>query len=105
MADTDDMTDFGYDGDNEMDYTEEFKGKCLGVGLSPRNGDKDPHVMINILMEDDGVWFNQMCASSTWIDELLRQLNAAKAYMVSECSPDIIKKKQYGYKFKKSQLP
>lgn len=46
----------------------EFKGSCFGVKLV-RRGEKDPHVCIQLLGEDDEYWFNIGNGfSSHWFD-------------------------------------
>ena len=57
-----------------------FKGRCKGVELIKR-GINDNHICINILTEDDGNWFvskSEIGFSSSWIDELIEQLQTLK---------------------------
>ena len=59
----------------------EFKGGQFGIRLHPR-GPGDPHVCFRILSEDDDFWHEtDVDASSAWIDDLIRQLTAAKKRM------------------------
>lgn len=81
----------------------EFKGNCKGVKLTKR-GENDPHIMVSILVEDDGNWFvdEKNKFSSYWIDDLIEQLNNAKSFIESQ-EPDIYEDKQYGFKFKENE--
>jgi hypothetical protein len=73
----------------------EFKGNCKGVRLVPR-GEKDSHICIQILTEDDDTWFPSPDAfSSYWIDDLIQQLKEARNYMKTYYKKD----GAYGYKF------
>ena len=76
----------------------EFKGECKGIRLFPR-GVNDNHICIVILTEDDGNWFvSDHYFSSFWTDDLIKQLQLAKAYMETQ-TPDIYDGVQYGWKF------
>ena len=78
----------------------DFKGDCKGIRLT-RRGENDPHIMVNILTEDDENWFvnENNTFSSYWIDDLIKQLNNAKSFIESQ-EPDIYENNQYGFKFK-----
>ena len=81
-----------------------FKGRCKGVELIKR-GINDNHICINILTEDDGNWFvskSEIGFSSSWIDELIEQLQNAKKYIETQ-EPDMYEGRQYGYKFKSKE--
>lgn len=82
----------------------EFKGKCKGIKLIKR-GENDNHICFQILTEDDGDWFvdGTNLASCYWIDDLIEQLQRAKAYIQTQ-EPFIHDDKQYGYAFKE-ELP
>lgn len=83
-----------------MKLEKDFKGECKGVRLINR-GVNDPHISIEILTEDDENWFVSTTSpfSSGWIDDLIVQLQLAKAYMETQ-EPDIYEGQQYGWKFK-----
>ena len=77
----------------------EFKGICKGIKLTERGID-DPHICVQILTEDDKNWFaSKNPFSSSWIDELIEELQIAKSYMETQ-EPDIYNGVQYGWKFK-----
>lgn len=76
----------------------EFKGECKGVRLSAR-GAGDDHICLQILTEDDEQWFaSSQPFSSSWIDELIEQLQRTKLWLQTQ-EPDIYDGRQYGYKF------
>lgn len=75
----------------------EFLGACKGVVLT-RRGDEDPHVCFTVVTEDDGNWFvSQSHTSSFWYPDLMRQIQAAQAWMEANCvkNPD-----GFGYDFR-----
>ena len=77
----------------------EFKGRCKGVKLTKRGKD-DNHICLQIITEDDDSWFpSDIPFSSSWIDELIQQLQFAKKYIETH-EPDIYEGRQYGWKFK-----
>jgi hypothetical protein len=78
-----------------------FRGKCCGVKLRQRYSD-DKHIIVSLQIEDDGNWIDQdYSISSHWLDELIRQLGAAKSYFKSEeCEKD---PSGYGYRFKEEE--
>jgi hypothetical protein len=77
----------------------EFKGQCKGVELVKRETN-DNHICVRILTEDDDDWFASASSfSSSWLDELIEQLQLAKKYIESQ-EPDMFNGKQYGWKFK-----
>ena len=77
----------------------EFKGQCKGIRLSKR-GRNDNHICIQILTEDDDNWFaSAEPFSSSWIDELITQLQATKEYLKTQ-EPAISNGRQYGWNFK-----
>ncbi len=88
----------------------EFKGRCIGVRLTPRLcteeryfNQPDTHIIVTLLVEDDGNWFDKdYSVSSGWLEEMIQMLTAAKAFCETQ-DPDISKLdgKQYGWKFKK----
>ncbi len=53
-------------------------GTCVGVELV-RRGNKDEHVCIQFLTEDDDTWHkSDFSISSFWIDDLLTVINSTK---------------------------
>lgn len=86
---------------SELPIVKEFKGQCLGVGLSKRTP-IDNHIMVNILTEDDGNWWIANRFSSAWLSELLSKLHDATNYIKTQ-DLDLYAKRQYGYKFKKAK--
>ena len=81
-----------------MSKQQKFLGKCMGVELSQR-GMNDPHILVNILMEDDENWFKKASFSSSWLDEMIQQLQAAKAFCETQ-EKDMHNGRQYGFNFK-----
>ena len=81
-------------------YREIFLGTICGIILSQR-GDNDPHVVFNIICEDDGFWFNYTNngASSYWLKEYEDVIKAARKWCEKNCIPDIHDGVQYGWKF------
>lgn len=80
----------------------EFKGECKGVRLRER-APNDNHICVEILTEDDENWFtSDSYFSSVWIDDLITQLQAAKAYVETQ-EPDMFEGRQYGWKFKEEK--
>lgn len=83
-----------------------FRGHCIGVKLRPRAA-KDPHILLSLEIEDDEAWHEKdFSISSHWLDELIEQLQAARAYCVAQ-EADIVKaapgfppNTQFGWKFK-----
>ena len=58
-----------------------FLGNCMGVGINPR-GINDDALMVTLLTEDDENWFSSnQTFNSYWLDEMITQLQAAKAYI------------------------
>lgn len=76
-----------------------FRGECMGVGLRRRGGDRDPHVEVVLEVEDDGVWHEKQAVSSHWLDELIHQLQQARAFCATQ-APDVHDGKQYGWRFR-----
>lgn len=73
----------------------EIKGQQFGVRFVPR-GDKDDHICIQLLSEDDEQWFETgSYFSSHWLDDLIAVLKKAKEEMKSNAKKD----GNYGYKF------
>lgn len=75
----------------------EFKGTTKGVKLEKR-GINDDHIIVVILVEDDGEWYAKDFFSSYYIDELIEQLQEAKKYIETQ-TPDMFQGEVYGYKF------
>lgn len=78
-----------------------FRWELIWVNLDKRWKDDD-HILVWIDTEDDWYWHKSwLIISSSWLDELIEQLQIAKKYMETQ-EPDIYKKdwKQYWYKFK-----
>ncbi len=74
-----------------------FEGSQFAVGLS--NLDGAGNVLVNLLSEDDEMWYVKAQFSAYWLEDLLRQLGEAKDYLEKNCKRD-----QYGgYKFKRSK--
>ena len=81
----------------------EFKGDCKGVRLEPR-GENDNHILVVLLTEDDGNWYEGEKFSSAWIDELISKLKEAQNFIKTQ-KPDIHNGEQYGYKFNEIEAP
>jgi hypothetical protein len=69
-------------------------GECFGIQLIKR-GIGDSHVCINIMVEDDEIWHNEMTLSSYWLDEMIEVLQQTKDYCEKNCIKD-----EHGYYFK-----
>jgi hypothetical protein len=79
----------------------EFRGDCIGVKLEPRGHD-DNHIMVRLLIEDDEHWREtNFSVSSYWIDDTLEVLNRVKKHMVQKQLPDMVEKRQCGWRFKR----
>lgn len=78
-----------------------FRGKCVGIGLR-RRGENDPHVLFEILLEDDEYWFipQNFQASSYWLPELQDCLQQAQDWMNRNCDKD----GEWGYKFREREV-
>jgi hypothetical protein len=60
-----------------------IKGKLFGANLTPRN-QNDPHLMIQLMIEDDECWYPfGTHFSSYWIDDLIETLTRAKEELAS----------------------
>lgn len=91
------MDDNEYDIDGNDNHEKSYKGDCMGVGLD-RRGDKDNHIMLTLMIGDDGNWHDRdFQVDSYWIDELIEKLEDAKSYMERKCIND----GDSGWKFKK----
>jgi hypothetical protein len=65
----------------------EIKGDIFGVRFV-RRGEHDPHICLQLLIEDDEHWFEIGSSfSACWIDDLIEQLTEAKR-RVSRCTKD-----------------
>lgn len=78
-----------------------FVGACHAIALNTR-GEKDDHVCVSILTEDDTNWFISKHDefSSYWTEPLLHLLTEATEWMKKHCEPDMKDGKQYGWKVK-----
>lgn len=54
----------------------EIKGECFGIRIIERP--ECPNDMVMLLVEDDGNWFPRYEFDAGWIDDLVKQLIAAK---------------------------
>lgn len=78
--------------------TRTLKGRCFGVKLEAR-GPNDLHVCVQIIGEDDGHWFDVGNPfSSFWIQDLIDQLEIAKAVLDTQYKED---PSGFGYTFSK----
>lgn len=48
----------------------EIKGKCFGVRLDSVYYDGIHHVMLNFMVEDDGIWHDKLEINSYWYPEM-----------------------------------
>lgn len=75
-------------------------GDCCGVRFI-RRGEKDNHILIQLLTEDDENWIvSDYDISSYWIDDLIDVLTCSKKRLEIEANPDIENTRQYGWKFR-----
>lgn len=73
----------------------DIKRTVFGIRFDKR-GENDRHVVLRLLGEDDGNWFDRdVYFSSFWLDELIRVLEQAKRDMQEGCESE-----QWGYKFR-----
>lgn len=90
----------------------DFKRENRGVRLKNR-GSNDPHIIVTLLSEDDEMWFEKCSFSSSWLDEMIEVLSAAKDWMEKNAKEDRYDMnqntpiptddpsgRQFGYKFK-----
>lgn len=75
-----------------------FRGICMGVDVVTR-GENDPHILIQVWVEDDEIWHRKASISSHWLPELIRVLQDAHAFCESQ-EPDLRDGRQYGWKFR-----
>ena len=77
-----------------------FVGACHAIALSPR-GEKDNHVKVSLLTEDDTNWFISKGDgfSSYWAKPLQDLLDEANNWMKKHCTPDMKDNKQYGWRY------
>lgn len=76
----------------------EIKGQQFGVRLDAR-GHEDPHVIIQLLGEDDENWFTIGNGfSSFWLDDLILVLQDTRAILMSNTQR--FERESYGYRFK-----
>ena len=84
-----------YYGNKLLDTKRLFLGECFGVALTKRGPD-DNHVIVWILVEDDGNWLiSKNGMSSCWITDLQNQLDKAKKWIQDNCIEE-----RYGWKFR-----
>lgn len=77
-----------------------FFGEQHGVRLVWR-GMNDPHIIFEILSEDDGHWYpSGGSASSSWLPGLIKVMRVANKWMINNCEPDMYNGRQYGWKDK-----
>ncbi|KKN26951.1 hypothetical protein LCGC14_0869470 [marine sediment metagenome] len=58
-------------------------GECLGIELVKRSDD-DEHICIQLLIEDDGNWFNLGNSfSSFWIEDLVDVIKGTSVHLRS----------------------
>jgi hypothetical protein len=83
----------------------EFKGRCMGVRLTPR-GEDDPHILYEFIVEDDENWYEKVGgSSSSWLDEQMSVLQEAKDWLSRNADPDMCEispgnVRQFGWKFR-----
>lgn len=84
-------------------FREMFLGNITGIVLRERKMDEnDPHIVFEIISEDDGHWFKYTGsgASSYWLDDYINVLTEVKKWLEENAEPDIEEGIQYGWKFK-----
>jgi hypothetical protein len=81
-------------------YEKTILGRSIGLGLRKRGAD-DNHVVIDVLIEDDGNWFaNASGFSSFYMDELYKVYNETRAWLNQNCGEDIKDGRWWGWVFK-----
>lgn len=87
-------------------YEKAFFGGITGILLRKR-GSNDPHIIFEIIYEDDGYWFaaresHNNSTSSSWFSDYLLVLTEAIKWCEKNCDPDIVEESgiQYGWKFR-----
>lgn len=70
-------------------FRQVFKGSCYAVALVPRyEAGDDLHICFQILVEDDGNWYESPgIGSSYWAPELIEQLKQAQEWMQKNAIP------------------
>ena len=48
------------------------------MNIGDLGGITDPHVLVQIFREDDGLWSKEMCFSNYWLEELILVLQTAQ---------------------------
>lgn len=75
----------------------EIKASQFGVKFK-RRGLDDPHIIIQLLSEDDESWSETGTGfSSFWIDDIISVLQSAKTIMQEQAEKD---PSNFGYRFK-----
>ena len=75
-------------------------GDQFGIEFEKRE-EKDNHICLQLLMEDDGHWYTHgESFSSHWLDDLIDVLQIAKGRMEAMAQKE---KDGYGYLFKKEE--
>lgn len=75
-------------------YQVAILGEIFGIGISPRT-EIDPHVMIDLLWEDDGDWHKTDEASTHWLDSMINVMLKTQTYLNKNC-----KKIDKGWEFR-----
>lgn len=70
----------------------------MGVDLVPR-GEGDPHIIVELCVEDDENWHRKMQVSSYWPPELIRVLQQAQTFCETQTPDTASEGRQYGWKF------
>jgi hypothetical protein len=83
-----------------MNENQSIRCELFGVNLTPRDTD-DQHIMIQLMTEDDGNWFNHGSSfSSYWIDDLIEALMKTKIELIDNYEKD---PSGYGYILSKKE--
>lgn len=77
--------------DNRKNYPV-FLGNGVGARLLPRENSDHPHILVELLFEDDGCWNKIGSMSNYWIQDLEIVLDAVKKHLKKYG-----KKTDYGY--------
>lgn len=74
----------------------QIQGECVGIDFSKRR-DNDNHALINMYVEDDGMWIKGITLSSYWIDDCIDVLSRTKDHLERDFEKDT---DGFGYQYK-----
>lgn len=84
-------------------FREAFIGEIIGILLRNR-GIGDPHIIFELVNEDDGFWspnnISSGSYSSSWFEDYIEVFTDTMNWCRENCDPDIYNGIQFGWKFR-----